>query len=119
MGNTDTPVRRRTVAAGVVAGAALAGMGVLVFQQHQEIAELRAAAKGQSAQCDDPRATTQKHLATKQAENIRLAATVVLQNPTCFSAEERAAAQTRITNDSQEAAREALCDASGQPFWKC
>lgn len=119
MGNTDTPVRRRTVVAGVVVGAVLVGMGMFVFEQHQEIAELRAATKSHSAQCDDPRAAVARNMAKKQDESIRLAATVILQNPTCFSAEDRAAAQTRITNDSQEASRQALCDASGQPFWKC
>jgi hypothetical protein len=57
--------------------------------------------------------------AADSASTKRTAMNLVLQNPTCFTPEIVATAQTILDQDDQGAARNAVCAASGQPWWKC
>ncbi|MFL3869293.1 hypothetical protein LT966_22080 [Streptomyces griseobrunneus] len=53
------------------------------------------------------------------ADITRVQANMVLQNPDCFPAKLRAAAQAGLDAADQQAAAKALCDASGRPWWEC
>ncbi|WP_327725234.1 hypothetical protein [Streptomyces europaeiscabiei] len=55
-----------------------------------------------------------------QSDSItRLQLNIVVQNPECFPAAVRAAAQDALTQQDQNAARSAMCAASDQPWWNC
>ncbi|MFH9579169.1 hypothetical protein ACIQIE_19705 [Streptomyces globisporus] len=55
----------------------------------------------------------------KIATIIRMQANVIVQNGDCFPADARAGAQVALDRQDQEAASEALCNASDRPWWEC
>ncbi|MFE7485424.1 hypothetical protein [Streptomyces sp. NPDC057552] len=82
---------------------------------------------GKSSQCVDSEEVLAKleneKTATTDEERvatiIRLQANVIVQNEGCFPADARAGAQVALDRQDQEAASEALCNASDRPWWEC
>lgn len=100
-----------------VAAVLISGQGVAIFLQQREIDELKS-----GASCAGPREAVDKAIAADTTQREGLAFYVVLQNPNCFSAADRATAQSWIDRNKQadaDAMRVAACKAAGQPWWKC
>ncbi|MCX5197202.1 hypothetical protein OOK31_25445 [Streptomyces sp. NBC_00249] len=97
---------------------------VIVVQQ-REIADLESR-NSTSGTCSQ--ATKAEDLASSAAnsasgsekdQKITIGATIIVQNPSCFTPELRAHAQNWLTRQQQGSVRDAICNASGQPWWKC
>ncbi|MFE5958840.1 hypothetical protein [Streptomyces rubiginosohelvolus] len=84
-------------------------------------------APGEPSQCtDSERALVdleeEKAATTDEGEIAaitRMQANVIVQNGDCFPADARAGAQVALDRQDQEAASEALCNASDRPWWEC
>ncbi|MEV5944784.1 hypothetical protein [Streptomyces sp. NPDC051994] len=57
--------------------------------------------------------------AADSASSLRTAMNLTLQNPSCFTPEIVAKAQTVLDQNDQSAARNAVCAASSKPWWEC
>lgn len=56
---------------------------------------------------------------TPGQEQALIATNIVLQNPTCFSAKDRASVQTWKEQGQSADLRDAICDASDESWWSC
>lgn len=79
----------------------------------------------QTESCSEVRATVrdmgqQAKAAPAKADSItRIQLNMMIQNPSCFPAEARAAAQDALNQQEQGATRAALCAAADASWWEC